>query len=58
MTAAGQGAQDRDRDLLNILSCVAWSDGELSAEEKISCCNWEPMRWQPAKLKGWKHSMP
>lgn len=34
MTAAGQGAQERDRDLLNILSCVAWSDGELSAEEK------------------------
>ncbi len=34
MTAAGQGALGRDPNLLNILSCVAWSDGELSAEEK------------------------
>jgi hypothetical protein len=32
MTAAAEGTADRD--LLTILCCVAWSDGELSAKEK------------------------
>ncbi|MCP9850802.1 hypothetical protein [Cyanobium sp. Morenito 9A2] len=34
MTAAGEHKLDRDRDLLRILSWVAWSDGDVSAEEK------------------------
>lgn len=34
MTAAEEGTPERDRDLLRILCCVAWSDGELSLKEK------------------------